>query len=468
MANWKSHAMLAKRSTLIFCLSLVAGCAAQRAKVSRPTLPTPTVVADDVRQAAHLAPVEGESEVRAAVLEESTTRHESLEELESQVGQNPQLRRLWSEYNAARAKVRYLGELPDPTIGANLFISPIETAAGSQRANLTLSQMLPWLPRLDARVRQACFEAAALRQVYLAERLRIVADIRTHWYRLYVLKKQIEINSANQELLESLIEVANSRVATGQASQGDVLAGTLEYSQLEEQNVALRQQTASTKSAINRLVGRDATMQIDGPHDLVVVLPDWGQPMLRSLAWERQPDIEAARIRSHATRWGVEVARLGSRPDFTLNASWFGIDDNRPVPNVVDVGRDAWAVGAMLTLPIRRDKYDGIEQESLWKHAATTASIEEVQQHYDALLFDLWEQARAADETARLYMDTIIPEARRALEADQEAYANGKVEFDRVVRDFRNLLTLEIGYHRSVGQLATARARIRQAVGGVL
>ena len=33
------------------------------------------------------------------------------------------------------------------------------------------------------------------------------------------------------------------------------------------------------------------------------------------------------------------------------------------------------------------------------------------------------------------------------------------------MRDFRNVLTLELGYHRSLGQVATALAGIQQATG---
>ena len=39
------------------------------------------------------------------------------------------------------------------------------------------------------------------------------------------------------------------------------------------------------------------------------------------------------------------------------------------------------------------------------------------------------------------------------------------VEFEQVTQGFRNLLTPEFGYHHSVGQLATAVARIQQAGG---
>ena len=46
-----------------------------------------------------------------------------------------------------------------------------------------------------------------------------------------------------------------------------------------------------------------------------------------------------------------------------------------------------------------------------------------------------------------------------------QSFSNGAVEFDRVIRDFLNVLTLEEGLHQVTGQLASALARIEQAVG---
>ena len=83
-----------------------------------------------------------------------------------------------------------------------------------------------------------------------------------------------------------------------------------------------------------------------------------------------------------------------------------------------------------------------MEHEAAWKHSAALASVDEVTNRYDALLRDLWEQARVAGETRQLYEETILPQARQTLDADQQSYANGAVEFDRIVRDFRNVLTL--------------------------
>ncbi|MDG2384582.1 MAG: TolC family protein [Pirellulaceae bacterium] len=471
---------VAERIWPVTLLSLVglslAGCASPRQPTSLACGPSKSSVVSsraerippEVTRVAHTAVEESRVEVVHPEQLPSQIMHRqtSLDELTlaAEVS-NPFLRRLFQDYQAARAKAQYIGKLPDPTIGTNVFGHPIETAAGAQRANLTAAQMLPWLPRLNAQAQQAYFEAAAIGQQLASERLKVFARVRILWYQLYVIEKHIEINTANQRLLQSLIDVANARVATGNTSQGDVLIGTLEFSRLEESLVELRQQRSSTTSEINRQVGRSAEIQIASPEQLHVVLPAWHHSMLRDAAWANQPEIESARIRTQASRWGIEVARLRRRPDVSLNANWFAIDDNRPLVPLVDVGQDAWSVGATLSVPIYHKKNNAIEREARWQHAASHSTVEEIMQRYDSAILDLWEQARAADKTARLYQDTIIPEAERALNADQQSYANGEVEFDRVIGDFRNLLTLELAHYRSIGQLATAIARIKQATG---
>jgi outer membrane protein, heavy metal efflux system len=400
------------------------------------------------------------------IMSEPAAAVDELPNLEAfAVSNNPTLLRLQQQANAASSKSRYVDKLPDPSIGTNIFGHAIETAAGSQRANLTLSQKIPWLDRLDAQQQQALYEAMALQQRYAAERLRVIADVRVGYYRVYVLVRQIETIEANQELLESLIEIVNARVANGVATQGDVLLGTLELSRLEEQLITLRQQVISTESGINRLLNRPSGIPIVVPKELGAPIPDWAHETLVQTADQRQPVIAAAQLQANASRWGVNVAELQRRPDFQVGAAWFFMDNNRPPSSVVDVGQDAWSLGATMTIPLDREKYDAIRDEALWKNSASRANVADVRRQFDARLLDLLEQARAASDTSGLYKETIIPQAEQTLLADEESLTDGAVEFDRVIKDFRSLLTLEFGYHRAVGQLATAIARIQEAVG---
>jgi outer membrane protein TolC len=387
---------------------------------------------------------------------------ESLADLETwAIANNPTLRRMQQEASAEWAKTGYISKLPDPTVGAMAYTPPMHYDPDRQLAEVQIMQMVPWLGRLQAEQRRAQLEALAAVNVYQAERLRVIGDIRATWFRLYVLQKQVETTEADNEQLQSLLNTANARVRTGAAQPGDVLMATLELSSLQEQLLTYRQQIASSMAELNRLVGRDAHTPVAVPESISVEFPSWNHELLRETAFSRQPELNAARLRTAATRWGIEVARLKRRPDLTFGVGWMIMD----APGAPEAGQDSWTLGVTASVPIWHRKYDAISSEASREHFAAHASEEEVVLKLDALLRDLWEQAIASHKTVELYEKTIIPQARQTFEADQASLMNNAVTFDRVIRDYRTLLNLELGYHRALGQLATAMARIRQAVG---
>jgi outer membrane protein TolC len=330
-------------------------------------------------------------------------------------------------------------------------------------AELQVMQMIPWLGRLHAEDRRARLEALAAQTQYEAERLRVIGDLRATWYTLYVLQKQIETTEADKAQLESLVTTANARVRTGNAEPGDVLMATLELSSLEEQLLTYRQQAAASTAELNRLAGRDAGTPVTPPSVIEIELPNWNHQLLREAAFERQPELNAARLQTAATRWGIEVARLRRRPDLSFGVGWVAMD----APGATDsrAGRDSVTLAASATIPLWHRKYDAMVSEASREHLASHASEEEIALRLDALLRDLWEQARASQQTVELYEKSIIPQARQTYEADQASLMNNAVTFDRVIRDYRTLLNLQLGYHRALGQLASSIARIRQAVG---
>jgi outer membrane protein TolC len=392
---------------------------------------------------------------------------ETLPELEAwAVSNNPTLRRMQGEAAVEWARAAYADKLPDPSIGAMAFAPPMHFEPDRQLAEMEFMQMIPWLGRLKAEARQAQLEALAAENVYRAERLRVIGDIRANWFKLYVLGKQIETTEAEQAQLQSLIQTANARIATGGGQPGDVLMATLELSSLQEQLFGYRQQVAATAAELNRLLGRDARTPITPPTAIDVELPPWSHDMLREIAFGSQPELTAAQMRTAAARWGIEVARLERRPDLTFGVTWMIMD--APGAMMDDAGMDTWVLGVTTTLPIWHRKYDAMASEASSRHFAAAASEDEVAARLDALLLDLWEQALASERTVQLYEQSILPQARQTYAADLQSLANNTVTFDRVIRDYRTLLSLELGYHRALGQLATALARIRQAAGADL
>lgn len=389
---------------------------------------------------------------------------ETLAELETMaLGNNPTLRRMRLEAAAEWARASYVAKLPDPSVGAMVYTPPMNFEPDRQRAEMQAMQMIPWLGRLRAEQQQACVEAMAAENMFRAERLKVLGDLRANWFKLYVLSKQVETTEAEQAQLESLVKTANARVATGDAQPGDVLMGALELSSLQEQLLTYHREVFATSAEINRLVGRNVAVPIAPPVALEGEIPDWNYDFLRQVAHESQPELNAARLRAAASRWGIEVARLKRRPDVTLGAGWIVMD--APGAMMPNAGRDSFTVGVTTTVPLWKRKYDAITTEASRKHSAAHATEEETALQIDSMLYELWQKAEAGRQTLELYEQSILPQARQTFEADQQSLVNNTVTFDRVVRDYRALLTLQLGYHKALGEYATTLARIRQTVG---
>ena len=390
---------------------------------------------------------------------------ESLEDLETwALTNNPALWRMQQEAAAEWARAGYADKLPDPTVSGMFFGNAMNFVPDRQLAQVQVMQMVPWLGRLRAESQRAHLEALAAESFYQAERLRVLGDLRAAWFRLYVLGKQVETAEAEKVQVQSLISTANARIATGSAQPGDVLLATLELSNLEEQLLGLRQQVVAATAEINRLAGRDARIPLDFPRDIEVAFPQWNDELLQEIALQAHPELAAARLRTAATRWGIEVARFKRRPDVSLGAGWMVMTAD-PADTSPGAGDDAWTLNVSTSLPIWHRKYDAMVSQASRQHSAAHASEDEAALRVGAQLRELWAQAEASQRTLDLYEKTILPQARQAFEADQKSLANNTVTFDRVIRDYRTLLTMELGYHRALGQLATTLARIRQAVG---
>jgi len=415
-------------------------------------------VAPATRQVAHLERLPQEEIVVA--------REPDLQELINLAqAANPSIRRLEQQTQAAWARVPQQRSLPDPMVGGTVYGEPMVMGEDhEQRGSLMISQTLPWLKRLDAAAQQAAYEALAARQTAQAMRLQIKADVATQWYQLYLLNQQIQINEANQQLLRSLLEVATARVRVGDVTQSDVLLATLELSRLEEELLLLRQQSPAAQGTLNQLLNRPAGTPIVLPETIAVREPAWSLEELLAYAREYQPQIQAAQLQTAASSWGLRVAQLRQVPDLTVSYEYMFMGPTEG-GDPAHAGPDSWLLGASVNVPLWRKRYLGIQEEASREHYAAHASFEEVVRANEATLVNWLEQARAAHRTLELYEQTILPQARQSVAVSREAYAQGRVDFDRVIADVRSLLALETSYHRARASLATATARLEQTVG---
>lgn len=76
--------------------------------------------------------------------------------------------------------------------------------------------------------------------------------------------------------------------------------------------------------------------------------------------------------------------------------------------------------------------------------------------------------AVTASRLARLYRDTVLPQARLALESSLASYQTGAIDFLSVLMNFSMVLDYEMTYYEQLAELQQAISRLEEMTGAPL
>ncbi|MCO6438628.1 MAG: TolC family protein [Phycisphaerae bacterium] len=382
----------------------------------------------------------------------------------------------------ARSKVeriRQVTALPDPFLNMKILPEPVRTAEGDNFFILGVSQKLPVPEKLDRAGRMAVEDTRIALQQWQATRLRVIADVKRAYFQLYVVDRSIDVTQANQDLLRGLIDVARSQLAAGRRSQDDVLRAQVELSNLEAELIALRQRRVTIVARLNEVLDRQPQTEIQPPDEFGIRQVALAIDDLIAKAVDANPDLNRIKHQIERDRESVELAKLAYWPDFALGFEWMSMEPRdafRPPPNPVtgqrptvskmsEDGTDNWAITFGFSLPIWYDKIHGGIEEATRRLAASRAQFRSSQNRVEFAIEDALERVKAQQELARLFRDTIIPQAEQTYHVSQASYTAGTSDFLYVIDNWRKWLVFTIQYYRSMGELERSVADLEQAIG---
>lgn len=143
--------------------------------------------------------------------------------IETALENNPGVRRSFGEYQAALQRIPQVTTLPDPMLGITQFARSPETRVGPQNTMLSISQRFPWFGKLSDRGKVAAKEAAALEQLYEAEKAELLRRVKLSYFDLAYIDRAVRIVSEDLELLRHFETLAQARYAQGAGLQQAVV-----------------------------------------------------------------------------------------------------------------------------------------------------------------------------------------------------------------------------------------------------
>tara|TARA_R110002072_G_scaffold238038_2_gene395430 strand:+ start:17821 stop:19062 length:1242 start_codon:yes stop_codon:yes gene_type:complete len=280
---------------------------------------------------------------------------------------NPGIRSLFLDYNAALEKIPQVGTLPNLNVSFGYFIQPIETRVGPQRAKLGISQMFPWYGTLDAQEDVLVEAAKAKYERFEDAKSKLFFDVKSVYYNYYFIKKGIEITQENLEILNTFKQLAIIKVETGKVSVVDELRVELEINELDNNLIFLEDSKWTLEIEFNRLLNDSINYNIITPDVLWEDDLELQKQVLLDSITNQNHLIKELEHRMLSWQNQEKVGHKVGLPSFVvgLDYAFIGKSDNTSLGKLN--GRDAIMPMVGISIPLYRKKYKGIINEALLK-----------------------------------------------------------------------------------------------------
>lgn len=380
----------------------------------------------------------------------------SIEEL-VQIGlaNHPRIRETEHRIRSLQFRIPQELSLPDPIVNTTTHLAPVETAAGRQAFALGLSQKVVSVDRRATHAAIAhedvCVAQAELRKI----KLEIAEQIRVVGYQLLFVRESMQITKEDLESLAQIEELIVRQYEVEQSvSQQDVLNVQIEQSKIENQLTNLRQQEHAFQARLATLVNFAPATEFVLFDSLVDNAAAVDFEQLTACALAARPELESQLAIVRRDLQKICLASLQHRPDFTVGLNWIGTSDAgiSPVAN----GDDAVLLGIGFNLPVYTQRIRAAVCEARAARLASTAKLEVIQDQIAQEIFETVTQLESVDITSALLRDDILPKSIRTLELSIEEYSTGRMDYNQLISNWRNVLK----YRIALANLQSNRMRL--------
>lgn len=406
---------------------------------------------------------------------------------------NPNLKSKYFQYQAALERVPQVGSLPDPQLSFGFFVMPMERYMGNQIAEISLMQMFPWFGTLGAAKNEMSFMAKAKFEEFNDTKSMLFYEVRSNWYALQLLEKEIAITKENIELLKTMEQIALTRFKSGAQSGGssgsmgdmgnqskqnasntmsgmnmqstnqptsksnnqqistssngsmiDVLRVQMEINELQNNLALLEDSKIPLIARFNQLLNRDRIEPVIFSDSIIAAtmpislneIPDSiknNNPMLKMLEQEEATYIAQGKMNK---KMGLPMIGLGLQ---------YNIFQSRANSESMMNGRNMLMPMASVTIPLWRKKYTASVRESDYMRQSVIEQKQDVSNQLMVNYEDALKDYKDADRRVKLYQDQTSL-ANQALNILIVQYSTEGSNFEEVLRMQQQLLDYRLKY----------------------
>ena len=338
--------------------------------------------------------------------------------------------------------------LPDPEVSIQHFtVGSPQPFSGYESSDFYysgfgVSQDIPGPGKLRLQKSEAERDAEFARHRYETAEREVEEKVKEIYFELFYHAKTLAILDRNQDELQQIQQIAETRYRVGEGLQQDLIKAQLQSTEILKDHAMHHQEEDQEQLALKQLLGRDPDSPSLEIGDVEPTHLQLDASQLSQLADRGSPDLGAARAMEARSADALKLAHQGYWPDFTVGYSY-----EKTGPRFNDYYM--LNLGAKIPLYFWRKQTPAIEQAALEAASAreqTKATQLQVSSDAESSLVAM----HTAERIMSIYRDGLIPQAETSQVSAMAAYQVGKVDFQTLLSSVIDLQNLRQEYYRSL------------------
>ncbi|MBW2055054.1 MAG: TolC family protein [Deltaproteobacteria bacterium] len=386
--------------------------------------------------------------------------------IEEGLANNQDIKSMESQVKGLMEEVSFSGSLNDPRIGIGLLNLPTDTFSFNQepmtQKQLFIAQKIPWFGKLSLRSQQAAMKAIRQEAILKAKRLELARQVATAYYELGFVAGSQKINERLIGMLDQLIRISETRYATGQGLQQDVLQAQVEMSKLLDEQITLGKKYRTLEDRINALLNRGNFIPVVPPENLPYPDFELEKKELQTRSLTMNPWLKVKQAEVDQANVEIELAQKDYWPDMDFTVAYGQREEDlndRDLP-------DFFSASVVINIPLwQKTRQDKKLEATKLSHQAALQSYQNLANSLphkiDALVSDI----RNIRKNYKLITDALIVQAEQWARSSLNAYEVGKVEFSTMINAQIQLLRFELQSENYLFSLYKKRAELEEVLG---
>jgi cobalt-zinc-cadmium efflux system outer membrane protein len=373
---------------------------------------------------------------------------------------NPALAAAREQVEQAHARVSEATALPDPTFEATLeeeegFLSPGTAASKDLGVGLTLP--FPTKIKLAGDVARSDLRATEIAVQQLRQEIAAQAS-QAYDALLVALRREEDLTQA-RALAQDFVAKTEARERAGTVAHIDVLKARVDRAQTENDLIANERALATSRAALNRVLGRAPGAPVEATDALDVPPPLPDLEALVQAAASARPEVQIVSEQQRGAHAATRLARQLWFPDLSLTLS----------RNYTAGDPAAYSTQLSATLPLFFWQHrKGPVAEARHREWELQATERDVRAQVELDVRTAYATADTAQRQALYLRDQLLPEAEEAYRIASTSYGLGGSSALDLLDAKRTLLDAQDQLAQALGTANDARADLERAVGGEL